>query len=547
MANNLIQVKRTSVSGRVPNTSNLSNPGELALNMTDGILYSTNGSVVFEIGANNTNVNVSANLTVKTIVANGSPGVNGYILTSNGSATYWSSPGAAAVDQTASFYWTNTHTFTNTVTFNSTINGTANNALYLNNKAEANLNVNSAVFSTNAINANNAAYFNGKVEANLNVNSAVFSTNAINANNALYLGNVAAASYVTNTDSRTLSGNLVFTGNVTTQGPLNTNDIFVSNTLVVNASIQANALIVQSISANGSVGTNGQILTSNGTASYWANPVNTNPGGSNLSIQYNNAGAFTGTSSFTFDPLTNTVSVNTISINTIKAGNTPGTNGQVLTSNGTTSYWSAPPSITVTNYNSFRYTAANNQFAFSGADDNSDVLAYTPGYIVVFVNGIKIIDGDDYSAVTGTSITLTSSTSDGDIVEIVSLETAVLTNDVAVTDSLTLKQNVNITSNTTTTNALTPQVIDRFPVDQYRSAKYTIQITDNTNQNFHLQELILVHNNANVFVSEYAGLYPGGSALGTFDALIVGDEVRLQIVPVTANSTIKVVRTLIKI
>ena len=63
-SNNLIQIKRTSVSGRAPTTTTLPNPGELALNMADGILYSGNGSVVFEIGANNTNVNVSNKLNV---------------------------------------------------------------------------------------------------------------------------------------------------------------------------------------------------------------------------------------------------------------------------------------------------------------------------------------------------------------------------------------------------------------------------------------------------------------------------------------------------
>jgi hypothetical protein len=89
MANNLIQIKRTSVSGRAANTTTLPNPGELALNMTDGILYSGNGSVVFEIGANNTNVNVTGNLTVKGIVANGSIGSAGYVLSSNGSGSYW--------------------------------------------------------------------------------------------------------------------------------------------------------------------------------------------------------------------------------------------------------------------------------------------------------------------------------------------------------------------------------------------------------------------------------------------------------------------------
>ena len=88
-SNTVVQVKRTAISGRPANTTTIPNPGELALNMTDGILYSTNGSIVFEIGANNTNVRVSNTLTVKAISANSSVGVEGEVLTSNGSGVYW--------------------------------------------------------------------------------------------------------------------------------------------------------------------------------------------------------------------------------------------------------------------------------------------------------------------------------------------------------------------------------------------------------------------------------------------------------------------------
>jgi hypothetical protein len=88
-SNTVVQVKRTAISGRPANTTTISNPGELALNMTDGILYSTNGSIVFEIGANNTNVRVSNTLTVKAISANSSVGAEGEVLTSNGSGVYW--------------------------------------------------------------------------------------------------------------------------------------------------------------------------------------------------------------------------------------------------------------------------------------------------------------------------------------------------------------------------------------------------------------------------------------------------------------------------
>lgn len=90
MANNLIQVKRTSVSGRAPTTSILQT-GELALNMADGILYSSNGTNIFAIGANNNNVRVSGNLTVNYIIANGAIGTTGSFLASNSTGgMYWS-------------------------------------------------------------------------------------------------------------------------------------------------------------------------------------------------------------------------------------------------------------------------------------------------------------------------------------------------------------------------------------------------------------------------------------------------------------------------
>ena len=61
---NRFQTKRTSVSGRLPNTTNSSNTsyidtGELALNLTDGKMFSSNGTVSFEIGANLTNLAVT--------------------------------------------------------------------------------------------------------------------------------------------------------------------------------------------------------------------------------------------------------------------------------------------------------------------------------------------------------------------------------------------------------------------------------------------------------------------------------------------------------
>jgi hypothetical protein len=93
MANKL-QVKRTAVSSRTPNTTNSANNryidvGELALNTTDGKLFSSNGSVYFEVGANLQNITVTSNASLTTVIANGASGSAGDVLSSNGTTVYW--------------------------------------------------------------------------------------------------------------------------------------------------------------------------------------------------------------------------------------------------------------------------------------------------------------------------------------------------------------------------------------------------------------------------------------------------------------------------
>lgn len=72
---NKFQIKRTSVTGRTPNTTNSANTsfidaGELALNMPDGKLFSSNGTALFEVGANLTSLNVSNNINLSNGTSN---------------------------------------------------------------------------------------------------------------------------------------------------------------------------------------------------------------------------------------------------------------------------------------------------------------------------------------------------------------------------------------------------------------------------------------------------------------------------------------------
>ena len=55
----IITLKRSSVAGKIPTTSNIAQ-GELALNTKDGRLYSSNGTSVFEIGASVHSLSVGA-------------------------------------------------------------------------------------------------------------------------------------------------------------------------------------------------------------------------------------------------------------------------------------------------------------------------------------------------------------------------------------------------------------------------------------------------------------------------------------------------------
>ena len=84
--------------------------------------------------------------------------------------------------------------------------------------------------------------------------------------------------------------------------------------------------------------------------------------------------------------------------------------------------------------NRFKYTATASQTTFTGADDNSNTLAYDAGFIDVYLNGIRLVNGSDFTATSGTSIVLTTGASVNDILEIVAFGTFSLSN-FSITDA----------------------------------------------------------------------------------------------------------------
>lgn len=74
----------------------------------------------------------------------------------------------------------------------------------------------------------------------------------------------------------------------------------------------------------------------------------------------------------------------------------------------------------------FKYTCTANQNTFSGADDNSNSLEYDAGYLDIYVNGVKLVNGSDFTATTGTSIQLLFNTAANDVLEVIAYGTFTL-------------------------------------------------------------------------------------------------------------------------
>jgi hypothetical protein len=82
----------------------------------------------------------------------------------------------------------------------------------------------------------------------------------------------------------------------------------------------------------------------------------------------------------------------------------------------------------------FKYTATASQTTFSGADDNANTLAYDAGFLDVYLNGIKLVNGSDFTASSGTSIVLAVGASASDILEVIAYGTFQLAN-FSITDA----------------------------------------------------------------------------------------------------------------
>ena len=92
--------------------------------------------------------------------------------------------------------------------------------------------------------------------------------------------------------------------------------------------------------------------------------------------------------------------------------------------------WAAAGSTVNGTSDRFTYTVSSSTTTITGADDNSKTLAYDAGFVDVYLNGVRMVNGSDVTVTSGTSVVFANAigTSGTDTVDIIAFGTFQLAN-----------------------------------------------------------------------------------------------------------------------
>jgi len=102
---------------------------------------------------------------------------------------------------------------------------------------------------------------------------------------------------------------------------------------------------------------------------------------------------------------------------------------------------------------------------------------------------------------------------------------------------------LGIDTTATSTTATTQVAIDSMVAATFRSARYTIQVTNSTDGTYHLTEMLLIHDGTTPSINEFGTIYTGSAAEAVFTADINSGNVRILATPASTDAmAFKVVR-----
>lgn len=386
------QIKRTSVAGRTPNTSNQANSsyiaaGELAVNLTDEKLFSSNGTVAFEVGANLSSISVAGNAALGKIVANGSLGTAGQKLTAN---------------STGGLYWDTAGTGITVELVNSTSNVTTLTT------------VSTLQFDENSgFNVVNVASGTAKIEINSTFKFwQVDGVQKLTATGLDTVNFIAGNNITITANGANTPQSIAFSTSLT---PTFTSATFGNST--VNTTVNSTAIAVTQVVANNTTGTPGQVLTSNGTGVYW----------SYKPTQDITLNTFTGNGSNTQFKLTTTVEPERTLVFINGIIQRPTTDYTIT--NGTITFTNSAPLqndiiqvriIGFENLGDAEYitddylgNGSNTVYTLSTSQSSNN-------YSFVFLNGVAQVPGTDYS-ISGSTLTFTVAPPNNEKIRVTSL------------------------------------------------------------------------------------------------------------------------------
>jgi len=388
------------------------------------------------------------------------------------------------------------------------INSTANAFILTTNSTVTALNVyGNTVFANNTYYSSDATF-----NANLNANGAALNV----ANNVLVTNSVLVGSVSGSSNGTAITNNSVTVGNSSVNAVMTANLILSGNASKITIS-------------NTATGSN-NFLANSSTITVGNSTVNTAINGGNITLANINIGTISGSSNGMFANATYIMvgnsTVNTTIYNANITANTISTYN-LNVSGSITGSLSAGGNILPNSNNLFTLGSSTNVFS----------SAYSTN---VYSNNI----------VSYNTANLTGNTT--------------LTGNTNVIGQLTLSTN-NI-SNTVTSIANTYQfqnniiqTIDSFPLATYRTAEYTVQLSDitpTTPLGYQISKLLVVHNGVTAFVTEYGSIMSNtsGTPLATFAATVSGPNIILQgtAIPALSNSiasnvVVKIIRSAITV
>ena len=509
---NVITLKRSAVKGKVPTVSNLTS-GELAVNTRDGRLYSANTTHVYEIGANPHNVTVGA----------------GGFQIANGNITFPNADGSAG-----QFLQTNG-------------NGTLSFAA-----ASASGSFSDATLSGNTVFSGNATFqqavtFNQEVTSTAAFNftgPVTFTGDAVYQGSSRHTANVSirASLAVQQYEFTSNTGQTLFKGSSDSQGLLSYTPGSISvykdgiklRPTVDFAETDSSTITLQDGTSNNNiitveqygseqfkhftyVATRGQTTFSGADAlgeslSYTAN----NPLGGGVKVYLNGV---------RLRANTDVVATNGTEV-VLQDG--AGNNDVVMIE-----------SLGPYPYKSFEYIATGGQTTFNGADRFGKLLDYELNKTTIYLNGIKLKESTDWTAINGERVILQEPVANNDVITIDSHgpEPAIFSaqNEVHYANTTVLKTKEILSFDDTSAT-----VVDQFPSADFISAQYLIQATNPNGSSFATYNVM--HDRGSSFISEFGRLNSNGSLM-TVTTDVADNLVRLKVQPQTTNTKLKIQAT----